>query len=139
MQPRPKVLLVEANLVDETLTRRAIAASGFDCEVEVAHDGVEACQILIDRGDPPPSLILLELNLPKLSGFEVLTRIRSHEGTKRVPLVVFSGSAKPTDVDKSFDLCANSYVLKDKNFDLYETRLKLILYYWFAVNRNVYT
>jgi len=139
MQLRPRVLVVEGDVTDENLTRRAITSSGIDCEVQVAHDGVEACQILFDSGDPPPSLVLVALRLPKLSGFEVLTRIRSHPDAKRLTVVAFSRSDDQADVDKWFELCGNSYVHKDKNFDLFETKLKLVLYYWIAVNRNVNT
>jgi len=136
MGTRPTVLLVENDPTEEMLARKAITNSEIDCSVQVARDGVEACHILFDSGDPSPDLILLELDLPKLHGFEVLTRIRGRENTKRLPVIVFSSSRTRPDVDKSFDLHANSFVWKDPDPESYETRLKLLLYYWIAVNKN---
>ena len=81
------------------------------------------------------ALILLDLHLPKLNGFEVLQRIRGREETKWLPVVVFSNSGQDEDVRMSCDLHANSYVQKDIDIDAYESRLKLLLYYWFGVHR----
>ncbi len=136
MEIRPNVFLVESNETDEMLARRAIAHSGIHCDVRVARDGAEACEALFGGANPAPSLILLALNMPIMDGFEVLTRIRANENTKRLPVVVFSNSDNQIDVDRCFDLHASSYVQKDKDLDCYETRLKLVLYYWIAVNRN---
>ena len=91
--------------------------------------------MLFDSNDPAPSLILLDLHLPKLNGFEVLQRIRGREETKWLPVVVFSNSGQDEDVRMSCDLHANSYVQKDIDIDAYESRLKLLLYYWFGVHR----
>jgi len=136
METRPTVLLVENDPIEEMLARRAIEKSEIDCDVRVARDGCEACHILFDSGDPAPALILLELNIPKLNGFEVLSRIRGREDTKRLPVIIFSSSGEQLEVDKSFDLHANSYVQKHLDPEIYETRLKLLLYYWMAVNQN---
>jgi two-component system response regulator len=92
--------------------------------------------VLFANGRPPPFIILMELDLPKLSGFDVLARIRENEDTKRLPVVIFTDSTNQSDADRCYDLCANSYVQKDKDLDRFDTRLKLVLYYWMAVNRN---
>ena len=136
MDIRPIVLLVEGNESEELLARSAITNSEIDCEVRVARDGIEASHSLFDSGVPAPTLILLELDLPKLNGFELLARIRDHAETKRIPVIIFSTSGDQREVDRCFDLHANSYVIKDKDLDCYLTRLKLVLYYWIAVNRN---
>jgi len=136
MGTRPTVLLVEDDANEERLARSAITKSEIDCDVQVARDGVEACHILFDSGDPAPALILLELDIPRLNGFEVLTRIRDRENTKRLPVIIFSSSGEQPEVDRSFDLHANSYVQKHSDLESYETRLKLLLYYWIAVNHN---
>lgn len=136
MELRPNVFLVEADKDAENRALRAIANSGVDCDVRVARDGDEACDVLFANTRPPPFLVLLELDLPNLNGFDVLERIRRNENTKRLPVVVFTGSSKRTDAKRCFDLGANSYVHKDKDEDRFDARLKLVLYYWMAVNSN---
>ena len=139
MEHHPKLLLVEGNEIQEAKARQAITNSEIDCELRVAHDGCEACEILFNGHESVPTLIMLGLDLPKLNGFEVLARIRSCDETKRVPVVIFSASGEKADVERAFDLHANSYVHKDQDLDCYETRVKLLLYYWIAVNRNANT
>jgi CheY-like chemotaxis protein len=139
MKPRPRVLLVEGKENDELRALRVITDSEIDCDVRVARDGIEASGILFESEDQAPTLILLDLDLPKLNGFELLARIRGNDKTKRLTVIVFSDSGEQSEVNKCFDLHANSYVQKDKDLDYYETRLKLMLYYWIAVNRNVNT
>jgi len=136
MGSRPNVLLIEGDAAQEALARKAITNSEIDCDVRVARDGVEACDMLFDSASPAPNLVLLALAIPKINGFEVLTRIRHCEETSRLPVVIFSSSEKQADIDKCFDLHANSYVQKVKDPEIYETRLKLALYYWIAVNTN---
>lgn len=136
MKSRPIVLLIEGNESEEMLERLAIKNSEIDCVVRVARDGLEACQILFERGEPPPTFILLDTDLPKLSGFEVLSRIRGGCATKRLPVIIFASPSEQAEIDMCFDLGANSYVHKDKDRDCFETRLKLLLYYWIAVNQN---
>jgi two-component system, response regulator len=137
MKQSTTLLLVEDNDVEELIARRAISRSEIGCQVQVAKDGVEACKILFDSDQPLPWLVLLDLNLPRMDGFEVLEKIRSFEATKRLPVVVFSTSDDEFDVRRSFELHANSYVQKAIDPQEYESRLKLLLYYWMAVNRSV--
>jgi len=136
MKSRPIVLLVEGDENEELLARQAITNSEIDCDVQVARSEAEVCKMLFESGNPPPTLILIDLDAHGLNGFRVLTLIRDHELTKRLPVVVLSESGNQADVSRSFDLHVNSYVQKDDDLDFYETRLKLLLYYWFAVNKN---
>ena len=135
MESRPTVFLVEGNEAAEKLARTAISKAGIDCELIVAHDGVEACDLLFG-GRPAPALVLLELNLPKLNGFEVLARIRNCAATKRMTVVMLSESDEQSDVRRCFDLHASSYVHKDEDLECFESRLRLVLYYWMVVNQN---
>ena len=137
MKSPPIVFLVQSNDKEECLTRQAITNSGISCEIIVADDGKKACDLLFDVENPLPTLVLLDLRLPTCDGFEVLARIRGNEHTKRLPVIIFSSTLDPLDIERCLDLHANSFVYKDKDFELFETRVKLILYYWIAVNKNV--
>jgi two-component system response regulator len=137
MEFRTSVLLIEGDEKEEAIAIRAIANSGVNCTVRVARNATEGCRILFESGEPLPKLVLLDLRLPEYDGFEVLTQIRNHEATKRLPVIMLCTSCEESDVIRAFDLHANSFVEKDKDLECYETRLKLLLYYWIAVNRNV--
>jgi CheY-like chemotaxis protein len=139
MKYQPSVLLVDGNSVEEALVRKAIQSSETDCSLHVAKDGIDACKILFESGDRLPTFILIELNAPRINGFELLTLIRQRTETHRIPIIILSQNGDDSDVSRCLDLGANSYVQKDKDLDLYEARLKLLLYYWIAVNRNVNT
>ena len=139
MKFQPSVLLVDGNSVEEELVRKAITNSETDCTLRVASDGIDACKILFESGNKLPSFILVELNAPRLNAFELLTLIRKRPETSRVPIIVLSRTGDDTVVSRCLDLGANSFVQKDVDLDLYEARLKLLLYYWIAVNRNVNT
>jgi two-component system, response regulator len=128
------ILLVEDNETDAMLSLRAIRQSHVRCEVVHAEDGSEACKHLFENPHYSPSLILLDLKLPKVNGFEVLERVRGTERTKRLPVVIFSSSAAETDLKRAFDLHANSYVQKNVDPDLYEKQLGVVLHYWSSVN-----
>ena len=136
MNSTSTILLVEDNEAEELLACRAISHTDVGCKVHVCRDGAEACAFLFDGADKPPAIVLLDLNLPKIGGFEVLRRIRSLDRTKRLPVVILSSSDDKDDVDMCFDLHANSYVHKDVDAACYESSLKLLVYYWMAVNRS---
>jgi two-component system response regulator len=131
------ILVVEDSEIEQMLARKAISRSGLECNVLMARDGEEACRILFEGDGPPPDLVLLDLQLPKLSGFEVLERVRASEITQSLPIVVLSSSDEPCDLKRSFLLHANSYVRKDIDPDTYDSKLKLILYYWIGVNHRL--
>lgn len=135
------ILLVEDNSRDEALTRRALKKSNIINEVAVARDGVEALDYLFGTGTYEgrditviPQLILLDLKLPKLSGLQVLQRIRADKRTKRLPVVVFTSSSEEEDMIKSYDLGANSYVRKPVDFQQFLEATKQLGLYWLVLN-----
>lgn len=132
---RPSVLLVEDNPTDEMLVNRTIAKSEIDCEVHLARDGADACEILLGSKAGAFSLVILDINLPKLNGFEVLERIRACDRLAGLPVVMFSSSDEPRDLYRAARIGASSFVQKHVDFSLFESRLKLLLYYWLFVHQ----
>src|SRR6266536_2743985 len=118
------ILLVEDNADDEALTLRALKKNNIKNEVVVARDGAEAIDYLFATGahtgrnlSVMPHLILLDLKLPKLDGFEVLLRLRGAEHTKLLPVVILTTSNEDQDRIKSYGLGANSFIRKPVQFD----------------------
>ncbi len=137
------ILLVEDNPDDELLALRALKKTGVENEVVVAHDGVEALDYLFARGphsgrDPAvmPQLILLDLKLPKVDGLEVLRRLRSHERTRLLPVVILSSSREHQDMLDGYSLGANSYVRKPVNFEQFVMAVELLRRYWLVLNED---
>lgn len=129
------ILLVEDNVDDEALTIRALRNSNIANRVIIAHDGVEAVNILFGGEDPPlPELVLLDLNLPKMNGFEVLKRIRSEERTRTLPVVILTTSDEDRDLVEGYKLGANSYVRKPVNFEEFSKAVKQLGMYWLVLN-----
>jgi two-component system, chemotaxis family, response regulator Rcp1 len=108
------VLLVEDADVHVEFTRLAFEAEGLGHALDVARDGEEAIALIDERADRPPRLILLDLKLPGMSGFDVLQAVRGHtsEHVRRTPVVVLTTSRAPADVRRAYDLCANSFLRK---------------------------
>lgn len=138
---RQFILLVEDNPDDVELTRRAFQKSNIANEMVVVRDGQEAIDYLFLKGeyagrDPDllPSVVLLDLNLPKLSGLEVLRRLRAEERTRRVPVVVLTTSKEEKDVIGSYELGANSYVRKPVDFVQFLDAAKHLGLYWLVLN-----
>lgn len=136
----PQVLLIEDDPGDQEITRRALHREGFHAELHVVADGKEALDYLFERGRyaepgtaPRPDLILLDLNLPGVSGKEVLAAAKRDEGLRRTPVVVVTTSARTQDVDDSYDLGCNSYVVKPLEADRFIAALREIYTYWFAL------
>jgi two-component system response regulator len=120
---RKVILLVEDNPSDQHLTLRAFSKLDTSSEFVVAHDGEEALEYLNGTGrhaaSPPPlpALVLLDLTLPRIDGLEVLKRIRAGERTRRLPVVIFTGSQQGADRSKSYAFGATAYVHKPVDFD----------------------
>ncbi len=106
------ILLVEDNPTDEKLTLRAFKKSGIANEIIVVRDGVEALDHVLDPNRELPAIMLLDLNLPKLDGHEVLRRIRADERVRPLPVVVLTASKEEEDIVRSYALGANAYVRK---------------------------
>ncbi len=140
MNESKTILLVEDNLDDVELTLRAFKKSQIANEIIVAHDGAEALDILLpaspDTENPPslPALILLDLNLPKVSGMEVLTRLRADERTQLLPVVILTSSSEEQDVMESYRLGANSYIRKPVDSIQFTEAVRQLGLYWLVVN-----
>ena len=132
------ILLVEDNPDDVELTLRVLNTHHIANEVKVARDGVEALDFLFGTpGTPPgkqPSLALLDLNLPKLDGLEVLRRIRADPTTTRLPVVIMTTSREERDIVASYELGANSYVQKPVGFEAFAEAVRLLGLYWLLLN-----
>ena len=136
------ILLVEDNPDDAELTRIAFEEAGFDYPLEHVSDGAEALDFLFARGahaarlgKPLPAVVLLDLNLPKLSGREVLQALRADPRTRGLPVVVLTTSVEPFDVDDVYELGANSYIQKPVEFDRFIEAARQIGVYWLGLNQ----
>jgi two-component system response regulator len=137
------ILLVEDNADDELLTKRAFQKNNILNEVVVAHDGVEALDYLFATGphegrslNPPPAVILLDINLPRIGGLEVLRRLRADERTRMLPVVVLTSSREEQDLVESYRLGANSYVRKPVNFADFVEATRQLGMYWLMLNEQ---
>jgi two-component system response regulator len=131
------ILLVEDNPDDVELTKRAFAKNNMTSEVVVLNDGVQACDFLFnsDRGGRGyPQIILLDLKLPKLTGLEVLERIRADERTHLIPTVILTSSKEDVDRSEGYRLGANSYVRKPVDFSEFVEAVRQVGVYWLVLN-----
>lgn len=135
------ILLVEDNESDELLTIRAFKTSGIANEIVVVRDGAEAIDWLTGGGAHAgrdvttlPTVVLLDLNLPKISGLEVLRHIRSEERTRTLPVVVLTSSRQDEDVIRSYSLGANAYVRKPVDFAEFASAAKTLGLFWLLLN-----
>lgn len=136
------LLLVEDSPTDARLTLRALAPHVPAERVHVARDGAETLDHLLGGdggagrvGAALPKLVLLDLKLPKVSGLEVLQRLRADERTRAVPVVVFSSSDQERDVADAYRLGANGYVVKPMDVAAYTQALRAIGDYWLGINQ----
>lgn len=137
------ILLVEDNPDDEFLTLRSLEANRVVNEVIVLRDGQAALDWLFGSGQgggrPPedlPAIILLDLKMPKVSGLDVLRRLRADPRTRRVPVVIFTSSSEERDVLLSYDLGANSYVRKPVEFTEFSEAVRQLGSYWLVINAS---
>ncbi len=134
-----EVLLVEDNPGDVELVERAVRNSDFHLNMTVAMDGEEAMTVLRQEGDyadsPRPDLVLLDLNLPKKDGRQVLSDIRSDPELKNLLVVVLTSSPTQEDLLKAYDLHSNGYVSKPVDSKAFDSVVKDVLNYWFNVSR----
>jgi chemotaxis family two-component system response regulator Rcp1 len=129
-----EVLLVEDSPGDVRLTQEAFRDVNKSVHLHVAFDGVEAMAFLRHQGPhihvPRPDLILLDLNLPKMDGREVLAHIKGDESLKTIPTVILTTSEAEADIVKSYQLQANCYLVKPVQFDAFEILVKSINDFW---------
>ena len=135
------ILLVEDRADDVDLTLRALEKAQIANEVVVCRDGVDALDFLFARGRYSdriglPELILLDLNLPKITGLEVLRQIRASERTRRIPVVMLTSSAEDQDIVSSYDFGANSFVQKPLDFREFVEASRQLGMYWLVLNKT---
>ncbi len=130
------ILLVEDNPMDVDLTKRAFARRKLINPLVVARDGEEALGQLTqwEQGAPQPVVILLDLKLPKVSGLEVLRRLKSHPRFRSIPVVVLTTSSEDADVRTAYDQGANSYIIKPVNFENFLEVAAQLEVYWSVLN-----
>ncbi|GGB91376.1 response regulator [Marinobacterium zhoushanense] len=139
MTRRP-ILLVEDNPDDEALALRAFKKCNISNELWIARDGEEALNLLLGSDTETseyrhlPAVVLLDLNLPKISGLEVLRRIRNDPHTKTLPVVILTSSKHEEDLIAGYQLGANSYVRKPVDFNEFARAVSQLGMYWLLLN-----
>jgi CheY-like chemotaxis protein len=136
------VLLVEDNSSDVDLMKRALVKCRIANPLVVAPDGEEALDYLFGTGGYAgreraclPSIVLLDLNLPGVSGLEVLQRIRSDERTRHLPVIILTSSKEEGDVLAGYGFGVNSYVVKSGDFNRFQDALEHLWFYWLTLNQ----
>lgn len=137
------ILLAEDNETDVLLVRRSLRQAGVAASMEIVPDGDHAIAYLAGRPPyadrtryPLPVLLLLDLKMPRRSGFDVLDWLRNESGLRRLPTVVFTNSSEVSDVNRAFDLGANSYLVKPVNAASLSDVLRLVDRYWLVTNQR---
>lgn len=131
------ILLVEDNPVDLELTLRAFSSRKMANPILIARDGEEALAFIPnwEKGDPLPVVILLDLNLPKVNGLEVLQTIKEHPVYKTIPVVILTTSAESSDLKNAYLYGANSYIVKPVDFEKFIEMASHIELYWNVINK----
>ena len=132
-----EILLVDDNIGDVVLTKEALKGADFTNRVSIARDGFEALDFLRQAGKfanaPTPDLILLDINMPRKNGCEVLSEIRRDEALKLIPIVILTSSESEDDIRRAYELGANCYVTKPADLDEMVKIVQAIDYFWTTV------
>jgi CheY-like chemotaxis protein len=130
------ILLVEDSAIDLDIALRAFKRCQLCNPVQIARDGEEVVEFMQqwETGHPVPNVILLDMNLPKIGGLEVLKRLKSHEDFKAIPVIMLTNSGNERDIHDAYQLGANSYVIKPMDFGSYKELASQIETYWCRVN-----
>lgn len=135
--PGAQILLVEDNPGDVLLVREALETSGLQTTLHVCRDGVEAVEFLREcageNGSRRPDLVLLDLNMPRMSGHEVLAEVKADAGLRGIPVVVLSTSTARSDIRKTYLLHANCYVTKPLDLEHFMTVVRDVVSFWLGV------
>ncbi len=136
-----EILLVEDNMGDAELTIRALTKKKLANNLVHLENGADALDYLFGEGiyldrnvNNLPKIILLDLNMPKVGGIEVLRRIKSDERTKKIPVIILTSSQQDPDIDICYSLGANSYIVKPVEFDKFVKAVEEIGFYWLVLN-----
>lgn len=136
MESNQIILLIEDNVDDERLTLRALRKNNIMNEVVVAYDGEEALSHLFDEAAELPAVVILDLKLPKVSGLEVLRKIRESSRTQLIPIVVVTASDDEAQIDKAYELGANSFIRKPTDPEEFSEMVLQLAMYWLLLNRG---
>jgi len=138
-----EILLVEDSPTDEELTLRALKKYNLANNIFVVRDGAEALDFVFGTGkysgrdtNNHPKVILLDLKLPKVDGLEVLRKIKADKKTKHIPVVVLTSSSEESDMVKSYNLGANSYIVKPVDFKQFTESIRQLGMYWLLLNER---
>lgn len=136
------ILLVEDSVDDSAFVVNALEEGRFDVRLTIVRDGAEAFTAIFGVGNSPdgvplrkPKLIILDLKLPKVSGIEVLRRLKSNLHTRSIPIVVLSSSQQKCDLDESYQLGVNSCLVKPMDIDDFTTTVQMLCRYWVHFNQ----
>lgn len=134
------ILLVEDNPMDIDLTLRAFNKQRNASTIHVARDGEEALAWFDrwDSGERLPAVILLDINLPRINGLEVLQKLKAHERFRRIPVVVLTSSREDSDLKAAYDLGVSSYIEKPVDFSQFIEVAECIQFYWCGLNERPY-
>jgi len=136
------ILLVEDNIHDAELTMRELKKHRLANNVVHLKNGEEALEFLFASGKAAdishglPRLILLDINMPKVNGFEVLHQLKSHELTRTTPVVILTSSNEDPDIRRCYDLGVNSYIVKPVNFERFTEAIRSLGLYWLLLNQS---
>jgi two-component system, response regulator len=137
----PEIIIIEDNYHDVEMIMDALRELRINRKVCILRDGVEATKYFFNstgclnlNADALPKLILLDLKLPKINGLEVLKMLKTNEGTRSLPVIIFTSSDESSDRMNSYNLGANSYLVKPLDADEYFVYIKDIINYWIGMN-----
>lgn len=129
------ILLVEDSVADVEMTLEALQDAKVANEVTVVRDGASAIAMLLDAAQPKPDLVILDLNLPRMTGHEVLSRMRKDDRLRRIPVAVLTTSSAEADVAKTYDLGANCFLTKPVDIDQFVHVVQSIDDFWLGLVR----
>jgi two-component system, response regulator len=138
-----EILLVEDNITDAELTIRELKKHNMANNLVHLKDGEEALDFIFASGkyagvretQYPPKVVLLDIQMPKVNGIEVLQKIKTDPRTRSIPVVILTSSKENPDIQKCYDLGANSYIVKPVNFDGFAQAIKNLGFYWLLLNQ----